>query len=56
MIWIFTRGTESRRIETRVDSATGEYLLIRDSDSDPQIERFSDQETLEAAWPSWNTR
>jgi hypothetical protein len=41
MLWIFERGTEVRRFETRYDNDTAEYVLvIHDADVAPHIERF----------------
>lgn len=47
MLWIYARGQESLRIETRVDKETGEYVLIfyRD-DGNQQTERFSDSDSF----------
>src|SRR3982751_5386247 len=39
MIWLFERGDEVLRLETRVDNASGEYVLVSTwSGSDTQIE------------------
>lgn len=44
MIWLFERGAEVVRIETRVDRATGDYVLVSTwTAGDPKIERFRDQ-------------
>jgi hypothetical protein len=41
MIWLFERGNEVVRLETRVDNTTGEYVLVSTwSDSSPRVERF----------------
>jgi hypothetical protein len=47
MLWIYARGQESLRIETRFDNGTGEYVLIfyRD-DGSQQIERFQDPDSF----------
>jgi hypothetical protein len=43
MIWLFERGDEVVRLETRVDNASGEYVLVSSwADSPPRIERFRD--------------
>lgn len=43
MIWLFERGDEVVRLETRVDNPSGEYVLvITRADSPPTIERFRD--------------
>jgi hypothetical protein len=45
MIWLFERGDEVLRLETRVDNGSGEYVLVSTwSDSAPRIERFQDYE------------
>lgn len=60
MLWIYARGQESLRIETRFDNETGEYVLIfyRD-DGNHQIERFQDPDSfgsrLEAVEQQLNT-
>ena len=47
MLWIFEREQESRRIETRFDNATGEYVLtLLDPGQNPRIERFADAEAF----------
>jgi len=44
MIWMFERGKESLRLETRYDNATSEFVLIRHQlDGDPQVERFKNE-------------
>jgi hypothetical protein len=49
MIWLFERGDEVLRIETRVDNASGEYVLVSNwSDSAPRIERFRNHAEYEA--------
>jgi hypothetical protein len=49
MIWLFERGDEVLRIETRVDNASGEYVLVSTwSDSAPRIERFRNHAEYEA--------
>jgi hypothetical protein len=48
MLWIFERGHESRKVETRFDNARGEYVLIRHlQGGDHAIERFVDATTFE---------
>jgi hypothetical protein len=49
MIWLFERGDEVLRIETRVDNATGEYVLVSMwSESAPLVERFTAHAEYEA--------
>jgi hypothetical protein len=44
MIWMFERGGESLRLETRYDNATSEFVLIRHQlTGEPQVERFRDE-------------
>lgn len=43
MIWLYERGTEALRLETRVDSVSGEYVLVVVwSDDRVETERFRD--------------
>jgi hypothetical protein len=43
MIWIFKRGDQSLRLETRYDNETTEYVLIvHHPDGSHQTERFND--------------
>ena len=44
MLWIYARGDESLRVETRFDMHTEEFVLtIYPHDSDaPKVERFGD--------------
>ena len=43
MIWTFERGDEVLRLETRIDNATGEYLIVSMwAERPPEIERFRD--------------
>lgn len=43
MMWFWERGSESIRLETRVDDKTREYLVIlRLPNGERQIERFAD--------------
>ena len=43
MIWIFERGQEALRLETRFDSIHGEFVLVVVwSDQRHQTERFGD--------------
>ena len=47
MIWMFERGGESLRLETRYDNATAEFVLIRHHPSgDQQVERFGNEQTF----------
>lgn len=49
MIWLFERGSEVLHIETRIDNASGEYVLVSISaDGPPQVERFRDRDAYEA--------
>ena len=49
MIWLFERGDEVLRLETRIDNASGEYVLVSTwADSVPRIERFHDHAEYEA--------
>ena len=48
MVWIFQRGHESLRLETRFDNETGDYLLIvHHPDGSHQTERFHDSVTFQ---------
>ncbi|MEP6593844.1 MAG: hypothetical protein ABJC51_09130 [Acidobacteriota bacterium] len=48
MIWLFARGDEVLRLETRVDNASGEYVLVSTwSEGPAKVERFSDYETYD---------
>ena len=44
MLWIYARGDQSLRLETRFDNETEEFVLIIDPEdgSQWQIERFKD--------------
>jgi hypothetical protein len=43
MLWIYKRGSESIRVETRYDNDSEEYVLISDpEDGTQQAERFKD--------------
>ena len=47
MIWLFERGDEIVRLETRVDNATGEYVaVIAWAESPPVTERFRGYEAF----------
>ena len=47
MIWMFERGEESLRLETRYDNATAEFVLIRHQlTGDPHVERFATEEAF----------
>lgn len=49
MIWLFERGADVLRLETRVDNASGEYVLVSTwTEGPPQVERFRDFGTYEA--------
>jgi hypothetical protein len=49
MIWLFERGDEVVRLETRVDNASGEYVLVSTwADSPPRIERYRDYAKYQA--------
>ncbi len=49
MIWLFERGNEVLRLETRVDNASGEFVLVSTwSDNDTRIERFHNHAEYEA--------
>jgi len=44
MIWMFERGKDSLRLETRYDNASAEFVLIRHQlTGDPQVERFGNE-------------
>ena len=48
MIWIFERGNESLRLETRYENDTTEYVLIvHHPDGSHQTERFNDSVTFQ---------
>jgi hypothetical protein len=48
MVWFFERPGASLRIETRVDSLTGEYVLQVERPGQPTtIERFKDPQAFE---------
>jgi hypothetical protein len=43
MIWTFERGDEVLRLETRIDNATREFLIVSTwAERPPEIERFQD--------------
>jgi hypothetical protein len=47
MLWMFQRGDESLRLETRFDNETADYLLIiHRPDGTQEIERFKDALTF----------
>jgi hypothetical protein len=49
MIWLFERGDEVLRLETRVDNASGEYVLVSTwSESETRVERFHDHGKYQA--------
>ena len=49
MIWLFERGADVLRLETRVDNSSGEYVLVSIwTEGAPQVERFRDYDTYEA--------
>jgi hypothetical protein len=44
MVWLFERGDQSLRLETRYDSAAGDYaLVIHHEEGAPQVEHFKDE-------------
>jgi len=57
MIWIFQRGEESLRLETRYDNETTEYVLIlHHPDGSHQTERFNDSVTFQTRLDSLDRR
>ena len=49
MIWLFARGDEVLRLETRIDNASGEYVLVSTWSDDPaKVERFRDYDAFDA--------
>jgi hypothetical protein len=43
VIWTFERAEEVLRVETRIDNATGEYLIVTTwAERPPEVERFRD--------------
>lgn len=49
MIWLFERGAEVLRLETRVDNTSGEYVLVSTwTEGASEIERFRDYAAYEA--------
>jgi hypothetical protein len=57
MIWIFERGNEILRLETRYDKGTSEYVLIvHHPDRSHQTERFNDSVTFQAKLDSLGER
>jgi hypothetical protein len=57
MIWIFERGNESLRLETRYDNETAEYILIvHHPDRSHQTERFKDSDTFQTRLDSLDTK
>jgi hypothetical protein len=45
VIWTFERGDEVVRVETRIDSPTGEYLIVSSwAGGQSETERFRDAE------------
>jgi hypothetical protein len=49
MIWIFERGKEALRIETRVDGETGDYVAVTVwADGQKKEERFRSEESFRA--------
>ena len=49
MIWLFERGSEALRLETRYDNASDEYVLVVVwSDHRTETERFSEKTAFEA--------
>ena len=49
MIWLYERNTETLRLETRFDNATGEFVLIQHQPSGARVtERFRTEEEFGA--------
>ena len=49
MIWLFERGQEALRIETRVDAITGEYVAaVLWANGQSEEERFRSEEAFKA--------
>ena len=49
MIWLFERGDRVARVVTRVDSASGDYLLdLEWSDGLNEVERYSELSAFQA--------
>jgi hypothetical protein len=49
MLWIYKRGSESLRVETRFDNDTEEYVLIcHREDGTQQAEQFQDPASFQA--------
>lgn len=49
MVWFFGRGDETVRVETRFDSAGGEYVLeMTRPDGVVQAERFDDRTAFQS--------
>jgi hypothetical protein len=49
MIWLYARGNEALRLETRFDQEANEFVLVVvRSDQRTEVHRFSDQTTFEA--------
>ena len=49
MIWLFERGDDVVRLETRFENATGEYVVvIAWAAREAETERFSDYDTFHA--------
>jgi hypothetical protein len=47
MIWFFHRGTAELRLETRFDSAAGDYVaVLHFPDGTQHSDRFSDEHTF----------
>jgi hypothetical protein len=48
MVWFFGRGSEVIRVETRIDSASGDYLVeVAKPDGAVETERFSDRDVFQ---------
>lgn len=49
MIWLYERGTDALRLETRFDSGTGEYVLVVVwADDRVETERFREAAAFDA--------
>lgn len=49
MVWIYLRGSESLRVETRFDNETNEYVLnVYREDGTQQAARFKDAALFQA--------
>jgi len=47
VLWVFQRGDESLRLETRFDNKSAQFILIvHKLNANPEIERFPDAEAF----------